>query len=199
MVSAQTLRSNTMDNRNTIATEALALFAERGYDAVGVQDIALAAGITKPTLYHYFGSKRGLLETLMHEHFDRLYSQLNAVADYRGDLPQTLGQVVRIFFWFARAEPQFYRVALSMWLALPANESHQVVAPLHKRNQARLEQLFREAAADHGNMQGRHIQYAASLLGMLHSYITLALNGYLELDEQLAEQTVRQFSYGIYS
>ena len=32
-------------------------FMPRGYDAVGVQEIAQKAGITKPTLYYYFGSK----------------------------------------------------------------------------------------------------------------------------------------------
>ena len=30
----------------------------KGYDAVGVQEIVDTAGITKPTLYYYFGSKR---------------------------------------------------------------------------------------------------------------------------------------------
>ena len=54
-----------MDNRSKILSCALKLFSARGYDAVGVQEIVDAAGITKPTLYHYFGSKRGLLETLL--------------------------------------------------------------------------------------------------------------------------------------
>jgi TetR/AcrR family transcriptional regulator len=54
-----------MDNRSALLTHALQLFAARGYDAVGVQEIVEAAGITKPTLYHYFGSKRGLLDTLL--------------------------------------------------------------------------------------------------------------------------------------
>ena len=44
--------------------KALQLFYEKGYDAIGVQEIADAAGVTKPTLYHYFGSKYGLLETV---------------------------------------------------------------------------------------------------------------------------------------
>jgi len=56
-----------MDNRSTILARALELWSERGYDAVGVQEIVDAAGITKPTLYHYFGSKRGLLDCLIEE------------------------------------------------------------------------------------------------------------------------------------
>ena len=54
-----------MDNRERILQCALELFYAKGYDAVGVQEIAQKAGITKPTLYYYFGSKYGLLETLL--------------------------------------------------------------------------------------------------------------------------------------
>ncbi len=44
-----------MDNRERILQCALELFYAKGYDAVGVQEIAQKAGITKPTLYYYFG------------------------------------------------------------------------------------------------------------------------------------------------
>ena len=56
-----------MDNRETILETALDLFYTRGYDAVGVQEIAERSGVTKPTLYYYFKSKYGLLElSLIH-------------------------------------------------------------------------------------------------------------------------------------
>ena len=54
-----------MENKENILKCALDLFYAKGYDAVGVQEIAEKAGITKPTLYYYFGSKYGLLETLL--------------------------------------------------------------------------------------------------------------------------------------
>ena len=37
------------------------LFAERGYDAVGTEEIVRAAGLTRGALYHHFGSKAELL------------------------------------------------------------------------------------------------------------------------------------------
>ena len=45
-----------MDNRMNILQKALQLFYEKGYDAIGVQGIADAGGVSKPTGYHYFGS-----------------------------------------------------------------------------------------------------------------------------------------------
>jgi len=48
-----------------ILTTALDLFAVRGYDATSVREICEAAAITKPTLYHFFGSKDGVLRALV--------------------------------------------------------------------------------------------------------------------------------------
>ena len=90
-----------MDNRSNILSCALRLFATRGYDAVGVQEIVEAAGITKPTLYHYFGSKQGLLDALLKEYFDQLYREVKSASVYRRDLPHTLNQVAKTYFDFA--------------------------------------------------------------------------------------------------
>lgn len=188
-----------MDNRETILEGALQLFAARGYDAVGVQEIVEAAGITKPTLYYYFGSKRGLLDALLQERFASLRSRVEAAADYHRDLPLTLTRLVSTFFALAREQPAFFRLQLTLWFAPPYSEAWQAVAPWHAQQQALLEALFTRAANDHGNMRGRQRAYAATLLGMIHTYIGLALNGYVELDEPLVQQAVHQFQHGIYS
>ena len=60
------------DTRAELLDRALDLFAAYGYDGVGVQQICSAAGVTKPTLYHHFGSKRGLLEALIDERLGAL-------------------------------------------------------------------------------------------------------------------------------
>ena len=48
-----------------IARVAARLFAERGFDATSVREIAEASGVTKPTLYYHFGSKQGLGEAIL--------------------------------------------------------------------------------------------------------------------------------------
>src|SRR5688572_18603202 len=37
------------------------VFAERGYQATTMEDVAERVGVTKPLIYGYFGSKEGLL------------------------------------------------------------------------------------------------------------------------------------------
>lgn len=188
-----------MDNRQHILAQALGLFATRGYDAVGVQEICLAAGVTKPTLYHYFGNKRGLLTTLVREGSDPLLARLHEATTYHGDLPLNLEQVVEAYFAFATAEPALYRLMLALWFAPPESEAFAVIAARNEEQQRRVEELFAAATADHGNMRNRQRIYAASFLGAINTRIALALNNYVQLDAALIRQTVHQFSHGIYS
>jgi AcrR family transcriptional regulator len=43
---------------------AQALFLERGYDKVSLNEVIIAAGVSKGAFYHYFASKEALLEAL---------------------------------------------------------------------------------------------------------------------------------------
>lgn len=188
-----------MDNRSRILDCSLRLFANQGYDAVGVQEIVDAAGITKPTLYHYFGSKHGLLEALLGQYFETLIQVVRQAADYQGDLPKTLNDIVTAFFEFARENPTFYRLQLALWFAPQQSEAHKVVTRWNHELHEIVEQVFVAAEKDHGNMKGRHRAYTATFEGMINTYIGLAVNGYTELDDELVYQAVRQFQYGIYS
>ncbi|MBI4962637.1 MAG: TetR/AcrR family transcriptional regulator [Desulfomonile tiedjei] len=188
-----------MDNRSNILEHALHLFAARGYEAVGVQEIVDEAGITKPTLYHYFGSKRGLLNTLLEEHLAVLYRSVEEAADYHRDLPFTLNRITATYFHYAKEHGLFYRMLLSTWFAPPDSDEFKAMARLAGRQQRLLEKLFIQAANDHGNMKGRHRAYAATFLGMINTYIGLSLNGYIELNDQLVYKAVHQYMHGIFS
>jgi TetR/AcrR family transcriptional regulator len=188
-----------MDNRSNILGHALELFASRGYDAVGVQEIVDAAGITKPTLYHYFGSKFGLLTVLLEEHFSRLHESVERATEYGRDLPLTLNRTAAAYFRYAKENRLFYRMQLATWFAPPDSDVFRAMAPFHGRQQHLLEELFIQAANDHGNMKGRHRAYAASFLGMINTYIGLWLNGYAELNDELVHRTVHQYMHGILS
>jgi AcrR family transcriptional regulator len=56
------------ERRELIVEEAGRLFGERGYDGTRLDDIAAAAGVTKPILYRHFGSKRELYLALLERH-----------------------------------------------------------------------------------------------------------------------------------
>ena len=51
--------------RHQLVEVALRVFAERGYHDASMNDIAEAAGVTKPVLYQHFASKRELFSELL--------------------------------------------------------------------------------------------------------------------------------------
>ena len=188
-----------METREILLEKALSAFASRGFDAVGVQEIVDAAGVTKPTLYHYFGCKIGLLRALLEDHYTRLSHEIARAAEYHRDLPLTLRRLALIYFRFSAEEPTFYRMQLSLYFAPNRSDAYKEVARLNEKQFRVIEAVFFQAAQDHGNMKGRHSLCAASFLGMINTCIGLALNGYLSLTDTLLESVVHQFEHGIYS
>ena len=65
-MSAQTARARQADQRRSELIEvALRLFAERGFRATTIADIATATGTAHGLVYHYFASKDELLEAVL--------------------------------------------------------------------------------------------------------------------------------------
>ena len=56
-----------MSGLEAVRRAAVRLFAERGFAATGIRDIARAAGLNSATLYHYVGSKEDLLTGMLRE------------------------------------------------------------------------------------------------------------------------------------
>ena len=187
------------DNRARLLACALDLFTTRGYDAVGVQEVADAAGVKKPTLYHYFGSKNGLLQTLLDENFSELFDSLEQAVLYHPDVATTLNAIATEYFNFAEKHPKFYRLQLSMLFAPPDSAVFSAIVAVNQRQQQIMETFFLRAAQDHGNMQGRQRAYAATFLGMLNTYISINLISLSSADSDLSKKAVHQFMHGIFS
>jgi AcrR family transcriptional regulator len=65
---AKPARLGAAERRREIELAAGRVFAERGYAAARLDDIAAAAGVTKPVIYRHFGSKKELYLALLERH-----------------------------------------------------------------------------------------------------------------------------------
>lgn len=65
--------------RRRILDVALDLFAQKGYDGTGVQEIVTKAGVTKGALYHYFTSKDEILFEVYGSVFRREQENLESI------------------------------------------------------------------------------------------------------------------------
>lgn len=69
-----------MTTKQKILNEALTLFAEKGYSAVYVADIAKAVGIKAPSLYKHYKSKQDIFNAILDEmksNYDKKTADLN--------------------------------------------------------------------------------------------------------------------------
>ncbi len=76
------------------------LFAERGYAAVKMDEIAAAVGVTKPLLYNYFGNKERLYIAVMEQAGDALTATVAEKVAASANPGEALGAGVRAFFSF---------------------------------------------------------------------------------------------------
>ena len=75
------IRLETDERRAQLLELARRVFTERSYDDVSIDDIAVAAGISKGLLYHYFPTKRDLYVAGLRETSRELVSTVSAAID----------------------------------------------------------------------------------------------------------------------
>jgi len=93
------------ERRELIVEAAGRLFGDRGYDGTRLDDVAAAAGVTKPLLYRHFESKRDLYLALLARHRDDLGSFAQAIPT-AGSRQERLRAVLEV--WLAYVEAHSY-------------------------------------------------------------------------------------------
>jgi AcrR family transcriptional regulator len=99
-----------VEREQQMLTVARAMFAERGYAAVTMDDVAAAAGITKPLLYNYFGNKEGLYLGCMEPAGDALVSTVLAAVAATSNAGDALEAGLGAFFSFLAEDRAAWRV-----------------------------------------------------------------------------------------
>ncbi len=89
------------------------VFAEKGYHAATVDDIAAKAGVARGTFYLYFDDRRGVFAALVDEFFVRLTAQIRSI-DLESEEPPLvqLKRNLRRLVGLALAEPEMMKLLL---------------------------------------------------------------------------------------
>ena len=93
------------ERRHLIVEAAGRLFGEHGYDGTRLDDVAAAAGVTKPVLYRHFDDKRALYLALLDRHRQDLGTFAGAIPA-SGTLDERLRAVLDV--WLAYVESHAY-------------------------------------------------------------------------------------------
>lgn len=194
------------NSRETILNCALELFANKGYEAVSPNEIVAKAGITKPTLYYFFGNKEGLFDQLLQTYYEKLNQLLEQTCiynpknnNYYEDVYPVLLHTVDVLFQFAQEHTDFYMMVLSLSFSPPSSKSAQVSGKYHKNQYEIMEHMFYDISSKHTNLKGKERAYAWHFLEMINAQIGFWYRGYDELNEDIAKAIVKQFMHGIFS
>jgi AcrR family transcriptional regulator len=80
---------------DSVTDVAFRVFAERGYDATSMDDVARAAGITKASIYHHVPSKEALLARGLDRALVALFAVLDEPAACEGSAGDRVAAIVR--------------------------------------------------------------------------------------------------------
>jgi AcrR family transcriptional regulator len=108
-VATEALRSN-----DRILKKALELFSEKGYDATSVREICEAAGITKPTLYYFYGSKEGVYRAIVEGALVRFQADMIQALSGAGSLRERLVRMAQTYVEATRQDPDLARFVMAL-------------------------------------------------------------------------------------
>jgi AcrR family transcriptional regulator len=198
--------TSTHDTRSAILAVARRAFALKGFEAIGVQQICDSAGVTKPTLYYHFQSKRGLLKAVC---TDAVRSFLGALAPdsedpgtlrFSGDIVSEIRTFLSRIAAFGCSEKERYALIVQILYAPPDSALGTVAAEDRFSIVSAFENYFRSAVGAHGNIRGKEPILAATFIG--HAGAVTALSAVdcesATPDSPRIIQAAQSFLYGIF-
>jgi AcrR family transcriptional regulator len=96
--------------RRQLLDVSLDVFAERGFHATSMDDVALAAGVTKPVLYQHFPNKRGLFTELLDDVGHQLLVELIAATSSASNGREQVERGFEAYFTFVGRRPAAFRL-----------------------------------------------------------------------------------------
>ncbi len=120
---ALTERSTPQEEKRRLILEAsVRVFARKGYHTSRVGDIAEEAGIAHGLLYHYFGSKEEVLETIFRENWSELIAAFRRVEASDEPPLEQLGAIAKTLLRAWRDQPDL--VDLPLQVRAPRDLAH---------------------------------------------------------------------------
>lgn len=118
--------------REALLQQAIALFAERRYASVGIEDVAASLGIAGPSVYNHFATKSDLLATALSRGAAYLHMQAADVLAASATPAEALGSLVDSYVQFALGHPALVDLLMTEVRNLP--EPHRAAALAAQRD-----------------------------------------------------------------
>jgi len=105
-------RMKAAERRASILAVAKVLFADKGFHAVSVDEIARRVGVSPAVLYQHFASKDELYEAVLDSLSAPRETYVEAALDGPDDFASVLQRITRVFISRVDEDPDYFRIEL---------------------------------------------------------------------------------------
>ena len=152
-----TARAEVTPNRRGVRSRELVLdaaervMAEHGFQAATLARVVTEAGIPMSSVYHYFGSKDGILLAVMERGADRFFADLPDLSRRPGRPAQHLARVASAATRTLERHPDFLRLLIVFAVQPPTTGEGEIQAVIRRIREHALELLRAQIAAAFGD------------------------------------------------
>ena len=121
-----TARVRSKQRREEIVSAAAALFAQRGFHGVSIDDIGSAVGMSGPGIYRHFPSKEAVLSQMLLGISERLLAEGGRRASAAADAQEALDALLHWHVSFALSQPDLITVQTRELANVPEPARRQI-------------------------------------------------------------------------
>jgi TetR/AcrR family fatty acid metabolism transcriptional regulator len=114
------------DKRRQIMEAAVRAFARKGYHACRVGEIAEEAGVAYGLVYHYFGSKEEVLESIFRDTWKQMLARVREVQEEGGPAEEQVRKVTALLLRTWKRDPDLVRVLVREVTRSPEQMQRQI-------------------------------------------------------------------------
>lgn len=108
-------QENETTTKATIFRAAAKLFAKKGFNGVSMREISELSGVTKPTIYYYFGNKEGIYTALIKEALTYHTEDLKQISRLTIPVKQKLVELMKRRFQVSVRHPELTKFVLEVF------------------------------------------------------------------------------------
>ncbi len=131
-------QARSQSTRDKVVQATTALIIERGHQDVSLQDIVTKSGVSNGSIFHHFGSKDGILETIFVEERTAYLGYVgNVILAHKGDACESVGSGAKAAIDYQARDPnRHYRLvgqfSGSKWMSEHRSVWRELAAELER-------------------------------------------------------------------
>lgn len=190
---------NSAETKDKIFATAAQLFAQKGYNGVSMREISEQSGVTKPTIYYYFGSKEGIYEELIETGMQYVISSFERIVNIDASAKDKLVMMTKTFFQLTIDAPDFSKFFMTIVTPFSDNAIvEKFYKKLHRQGNM-IKKVIEEGIASGEFGASAKPELATQIIGgVWQHYIWIQLASKKKvLTDQLAEEIIEILFKGL--